>query len=91
MTVDAARLRTAATAVESYNAVQNWIDQYGTPELDVTVSWHSASSCTGYKETSHAVQDVVRTDIAKILRRALENTELAARRACTEAGIEFDQ
>lgn len=91
MTVDTLKLRHAAIAVDIYNNVQKWIDEYSSNDLDISVSWHAAAACTGYKETAKAVETVVRNDISKILKRALEHVELAARRACTDAGIEFDQ
>ena len=88
---DTLKLHAAANAIDNYNIVKQWIDEYGSSDLDISISWHKASACPGYKETSKAVEIVIKNDIVRLLRIALENTELSALHACTNAGIEFNK
>lgn len=58
---EALRLRQLANAIETRDAVAQFLENYGAQiPNSIHISWSAAGSCPGYEETRKAVAEVIR-------------------------------
>jgi len=70
---ESSKLRQLANAIDELELLKGFL--YEIPENEVRVTWHSASSCPGYKEMAAGISSIVAEGIAVFRAEAIKRAE----------------